>query len=81
MKAPDILGLVIRIVGFLLIIYGLWYVLYGVETMPAAILGRGDRDESPLGQIAFGVPVVAFGSVCFFCADWIVKASYRHRPE
>ena len=78
MKAPDLLGLVIRIVGCLMIIYGLWSVLYGVEGIPAAILGRGDSEESPVSDLAFGMPVVAFGSLCFFCADWIVKLSYRH---
>jgi hypothetical protein len=78
MKASDILGLIIRIAGFLLIIYGLWYVLWAVENIPLALLGRGDSDRSPFGDLEFGVPVVAFGAVCFFCADWVVSLSYRN---
>jgi hypothetical protein len=81
MKAPDILGLVIRIAGFLLIIYGLWYILFAFESMPAALLGRGDSDDSPFGDLEFGVPVAVFGSICFLFADWMVKLSYRNpRP-
>jgi len=86
MKPADIFGLVIRTLGFLLIIYGLWYILYGVGSMPSALLGHDDDTrsgflDSPLGDIAWGIPIVAFGSLCFFCADWIVRLSYRHPRE
>jgi hypothetical protein len=82
MKAPDILGLVIRIAGFLLVLYGLWYVLYGVESIPSALLGRaGDSDESPMGYLEFGIPVCVIGTVFFLFADWFVSLSYRSKHD
>ncbi len=79
MKPPDILGLVVRVVGFFLMIYGLWNFLYGIESLPAALVNREDAEHSPLSYIMWGLPVLLFGAGCFFCADWIVKSSYRNR--
>jgi hypothetical protein len=81
MKPPDLLGLIIRTTGFLLVIYGLWYVLYGIEGLPAALLGRVEAENSPFGQLEFGVPVVVFGTLCFLFADWLVSLSYRNRAQ
>ena len=82
MKASDIFGLVVRIVGFLLVIYGLWYVWAGVESIPESLFqrirgGEQSQDSSLFADFTFGVPTVAFGAFCLFCADWITKWVYR----
>jgi hypothetical protein len=85
MKPSDVLGLVIRIVGFLVLTYGLWNVWAGAETLAAALL-RAARDHampdvSASSYLSFGVVALAFGCVCFLCADWLVRLAYRERPD
>jgi len=83
MKPSDIFGLVVRIVGFLLVIYGLWYVWAGAEGIPESLFLRlrgseQPSDSSTFTYFAFGFPTVAFGAFCLFCADWITKWVYRN---
>jgi len=83
MKASEIFGLVVRIVGFLLLIYGLWYVWAGLEGIPESLFqGIRGSDQSPesslFADFAFGLPTTAFGAFCLFCADWITKWVYRN---
>ena len=77
MKAPDVFGVIVRTIGFLLIIYGLWYVWYALDSIPAALLGRDGADRSWIGYLIFGLPVITLGALFFFCADWIVRLTYR----
>jgi len=82
MKAPDGLGLVIRIAGLFLVLYGLWNVEYAVQSIFSSLFERGsDSEASPFAYLLFGVPVILVGAVFFFFADWFVKLSYRNKDE
>lgn len=84
MKAPDVFGLIIRIVGFFVMTYGLWYLWAGVHSVMEIVLRRpGSTDgSSTFDYFSFGLPAMAFGAVCFFCADWIVRLAYPpHRNQ
>jgi hypothetical protein len=77
MKPSDVLGLVIRIAGFLLIPFSLWYILAGIASLSSTLVSEQPPPASSLYYFAFGVPAFLYGAVCFFCADWIVKLAYR----
>jgi hypothetical protein len=81
MKPSELFGVVIRTIGFLVILYGLWNVWAGFENIFENILTPnegGDADlPSSLSYFAFGIPSLILGAVCFFLADWIVKLAYR----
>jgi hypothetical protein len=84
MKASEIFGLVVRVAGFLIIIYGLWNLWAGVEGIPESLLekvkvGEQTQDTSIFAYFAFAIPSVAFGAFCLFCADWITNLVYRNR--
>jgi hypothetical protein len=85
MKPSELFGVVIRMIGFLVILYGLWNVWAGFENIFENILPAnqsGDADlPSSLSYFAFGVPALLFGAICFFCADWIVKLAYRDSSQ
>jgi len=77
MKASDIFGVVVRTVGFLVIIYSFWQLLGGVDNFLENMIGS-DGDAIPtFPYFLFGVPAFLFGAICFFLADWIVKLTYR----
>jgi len=77
MKPPDILGLVIRIAGFFLITFSLWYLLTAVRSIPAVLFSH---DTSSVVYFLLGTPMFIYGVVCLFCADWIVRLSYKIPP-
>jgi len=81
MKPSDLFGVVVRTIGFLVILYGLWNVWAGFENVFENLLSaneNGDGDlPSSIAFFAFGVPSLVLGIACFFLADWIVKLAYR----
>ena len=81
MKPSELFGVIVRTIGFLVILYGLWNVWAGFENIFENILPvteSGDADlPSSLSYFAFGVPALVLGTGCFFLADWIVKLAYR----
>jgi hypothetical protein len=81
MKPFELFGVVVRTVGFLVIIYSLWNIWAGFDNVFENILQAnqgGDADmPSSFSYFAFGIPGLVFGAVCFFCASWIVKLAYR----
>ena len=84
MKPSELFGVVVRMIGFLVILYGLWNVWAGFENifenmLPTSESGGADLPSS-LSYFAFGVPALMLGTVCFFLADWIVKLAYRDSP-
>jgi hypothetical protein len=85
MKPSELFGVVVRVIGFLVILYGLWNVWAGFENIFENILALNDGGDgdlpSSLSYFAFGVPTLAVGAGCFFLADWIVKLTYRGRAE
>jgi hypothetical protein len=85
MKASDVFGLVVRVAGFCLVVYGLWCLFFAVKTIPSALFNGGVSLQRSFEWFCFGLPVFAFGIICLLCADWAVKMSYRetsgHSPE
>ena len=80
MKASEIFGVVVLTTSLIIIIYGLWDIWTGVETIFENILQMNqdsDSGGSVFSWFAFGAPAFIFGVLCFFCADWIVKITYR----
>jgi hypothetical protein len=81
MKAPELFGVCIRVIGFLTMIYGLWEIWWGVETVIETVcpfLVGGEASGDPLFlYIASGLPSFVFGVVCFFFPNWIVQLTYR----
>ncbi|HWW01345.1 MAG TPA: hypothetical protein VNZ64_16735 [Candidatus Acidoferrum sp.] len=77
MKASDVFGLVVRVTGFLLIVYGLRCELYALGSIPSAVFNGGEGLRRSFNWFTYGLPIFAFGSVCLLCADWVVKLTYR----
>ena len=81
MKPSELFGVIVRATGFLVVLYGLWNLWAGCETVMENILRLNDNSESDLPSIfyyfAFGIPTLLSGAVCFFLADWVVKLAYR----
>jgi hypothetical protein len=82
MKPSELFGIVVRAIGFLIVIYGLWEVWGGFENMAENILAASQDDSSDqassLSYFAFGLPELGMGALCFFFADWTVKLAYRN---
>jgi hypothetical protein len=82
MKPSDIFGVVVRTFGFVIIIWGCWNALAGlvIALEPTAQTHRPPEDQySALSYLGTGIPAIVFGAVCFFCADWIVRLTYREK--
>jgi hypothetical protein len=81
MKASELFGVIVRLTGFLVIIYSLWNILGGFDNFFENILqlNQGGESDLPstLSYFVFGVPALVFGAACFFLADGIVKLAYR----
>jgi hypothetical protein len=85
MKPTELFGVIVRATGFLIIIYSVWNVWTGMDNMVENLLqinqGSDGESYSTFSYFAFGVPGLAFGAICFFLADWIVKLAYRAASE
>ena len=81
MKASELFGVLVRTTGFLVILYGIWNVWSGFETIVEGILPQGDNSGTDLPSVfyyfAFGIPALVVGAFCFFLANWIVRLAYR----
>jgi hypothetical protein len=79
MKSSDIFGIIVRTVGFLIVIWSFWQVVGGIDNFLENIfVPASDNDSSPtFPYFLFGVPAFILGALCFFLADWIVKLAYR----
>lgn len=77
MKASDLFGVFIRLAGFLMVIYGLWELWGGVETIISNLIPSDNNDQtSSFSFFADGIPAVIVGILIFFLADWIVRLAY-----
>jgi len=76
---------IVRTIGFLIVLYGLWNVWAGFENIFENILSVSDNSDadlpSSLSYFAFGVPSLMLGAIFFFLADWVVKLAYRDVPK
>ena len=81
MKPSDLFGVIIRTIGFLVILYSLYDFLGGFDNFFENLLSGGQDSNSgsasTLSYFVFGVPEFVVGALCFFLADWIVKLAYR----
>jgi hypothetical protein len=81
MKPSELFGVVVRVTGFLVIIYSLWNVWAGFDNILENILQLNQDSDSGSAStfscFAFGLPGLVFGALCFFLADGIVKLAYR----
>jgi hypothetical protein len=81
MKPSELFGVVVRTVGFLIILYSLYDFLGGFDSFFENLLSGGQDGNSgstsTLSYFVFGVPEFIAGVLCFFLADWIVKLAYR----
>ena len=81
MKPSDLFGVIIRTIGFSVILYSLYDFLGGFDTFFENLLSGGQDGNSgsasTLSYFVFGVPEFIAGVLCFFLADWIVKLAYR----
>ncbi len=81
MKASELFGVVVRVAGFLVVLYSLWNVWAGFEGILENVLQLNQDSDggtsSTFSYFAFGLPGLVFGLLCFFLADWIVKLAYR----
>jgi hypothetical protein len=83
MKASDIFGVAVRTIGLFILLYGLYDIWGGFDTIVENLLpGNSDSESaSSLSYFAFGVPEFIIGTLLFFLADWVVKLAYRdHSP-
>jgi hypothetical protein len=77
MKTSDIFGLIVRVIGLLLMLYGLWYMWGSARDLILTVFGHSDSVSSLIEDTGFGIPVVLLGSFFLFFADWIIKITYR----
>ena len=81
MKPAELFGVVVRTIGFLVILHGLWNLCGAFDNVVENIVQAnqgGDADlSSTFSYFAFGIPELVLGAVCFFCAGWIVRLAYR----
>ena len=79
MKPSDLFGVVIRTVGFLIILYALYDFLGGFDSFFENLLqsGQDNNSSSTLSYFVFGIPEFIVGVLCLFLAEWIVKLAYR----
>ncbi len=81
MKPSELFGVVIRTVGFLVVLYGLYDLLGGFDNFFENLLSggqdSGSGSASTLSYFVFGIPEFIVGVLCFFLADWIVRLAYR----
>ena len=82
MKASELFGVLIRLTGFLIVLYGLYEIWGGLENGVENLLpsnqGEDGEQVSVLSYFAFGIPSLMAGAVIFFAADLIVAVAYKN---
>ncbi|HEU5397485.1 MAG TPA: hypothetical protein VFV81_09970 [Verrucomicrobiae bacterium] len=81
MKPSDLFGVLVRLTGLLVILFGI-YELWGgvdniIENMIAAAQGDNDDIVSSFSFFAFGFPSLVVGALLFFFANFITRLAYR----
>jgi hypothetical protein len=78
MRPCDIFGVVVRTIGFLIMIASLWQIFIGVD-MSIAVPGNPAFSETPL--FLMQLLGFVFGLACLLGADAIVRIAYRTGSE
>jgi hypothetical protein len=74
MKPSDLFGVIVRTIGLLAIIQGVWYSVYAF-LQGAGVLSETEVDETKM-YLASGIPLLCGGCLLLRGADWFVKFSY-----
>lgn len=74
MKPDDIFGIVVRTIGVLLLLYGLWYLTFALAESMGIVAGQ-TRDEAKLLFITATAAIVV-ALILMRAADWVVRFSY-----
>ena len=79
MKASELFGVAVRTIGLFILLYGLYDIWGGIDTMLSNLLPDSSDSESAsaLSYFVFGVPEFIVGTLFFFLADAVVKLAYR----
>lgn len=78
MKASELFGVLVRLAGLLIVLFGLWELWGGLENVVENVLATDSGDQSSsFSFFADGVPSVVVGLLLFFLADWVVRLAYR----
>lgn len=81
MKASELFGVAVRVIGLLVLLYGLYDIWGGFDNFFENLLpsnqGSDSSSSSVLSYFVFGVPEFILGALMFFLADWIVRLAYR----
>lgn len=81
MKPSELFGVFVRTAGFLIVLYGLWELWGGVETVVENLLpSEASEQTSSFSYFADGVPALVAGALIFFLGDWVVRLAYRAPP-
>ena len=74
MKPSDLFGVVVRTLGLLLAVYGVWFLVYGVAQSLRVIAEVPEAETE--AYFLSGLSAVAIGGVLMRCAHWFVQFSY-----
>jgi hypothetical protein len=81
MKSSDVFGVAVRVIGLIVILYGLYDVWGGFDNFFENLMpNTQDSDAnspSTLSYFIYGVPEFIVGALLFFLADLVVKLAYR----
>ena len=79
MKGQDLFGLILRVLGLLLLIYGLWYLWYAAGQAFGGY--PRDRDDEAKIYLASGLIALFLGLIVIRGARAIVRFSYPGNRE
>ncbi len=80
MKAPDIFGIVIRVLGILLVLWSLWYLTFGVAFVIHALHDTGHESDSG-AYFTTGIPGFIVGIALLRFGRMIVRFGYPSEKQ
>jgi len=81
MKPSELFGVLVRLAGFLIVLYGMYEIWSGLDNVAENLLSAQDDNSDQISSLSFfvfGIPSLFVGAICFFLADWIVRLTYRN---
>ena len=82
MKPSELFGILVRLAGFLIVLYGMYEIWGGLDNVAENLLSAQDDSSDQISSLSFfvfGIPSLFVGAICFFLADWIVRLTYRNQ--
>jgi hypothetical protein len=74
MSALEVLAVVMRLVGLLCVVPGLFFAANGVRTV---VSGRIDERKSSAGALRLGLPLLVVGVMFLFGGSWLANWAVR----